>query len=120
VTSDNESSRRKYAADRRLGNVEAEPLFVDSDMLLPIGGARSSHASSDSPRPINVSMVVLLAEPQKYDDKFIRTIGFVCLEYEGDALYLHEQDYRHQNYENALELRGTKAVRELKPETGDC
>jgi hypothetical protein len=65
-------------------------------------------------------MVVLLAEPQKYDDKFIRTIGFVCLEYEGDALYLHEQDYRHQNYENALELRGTKAVRELKPETGDC
>ena len=70
------------------GNVEAEPLFVDSDTLLPIGGARSSHASSDSPRPINVSMVVLLAEPQEYDDKFIRTIGFVCLEYEGDALYL--------------------------------
>ena len=33
-------------------------------------------------------MVVLLAEPQEYDDKFIRTIGFVCLEYEGDALYL--------------------------------
>ena len=80
-------------------------------MLLPVGSARSSHASSGSPKPINVGMVALLAEPQKYDGRVIQTIGFVCLEYEGDALYLHEEDYRYQNYENALALRVAEAQR---------
>src|SRR5260370_39178916 len=79
--------------------------LVALTMLLPVGGARSSRASSDTPKPINVGMVRLLANPQEYDSKFIRTIGFVCLEYEGDALYLHEEDYRYQNYKNALALR---------------
>ena len=80
-------------------------------MLLPFGSARSSHASSGRPKPINVGMVALLAEPQSYDGKFIRTFGFMCLEYEGDALYLHEEDYRYQNYKNAVWLRVAEAQR---------
>ena len=80
-------------------------------MLLPVGSVLSSQVPTDRPRPMNVGMVALLAESQKYDGKFIRTFGFVCLEYEGDALYLHEEDYRYQNYKNALALRVAEAQR---------
>ena len=80
-------------------------------MLLPVGSAQSSHASSDRPKPIDVGMVALLAEPQRYDGKFIRTIGFACIEFEGDALYLHVEDYRYQNDGNALALRLAEAQR---------
>jgi hypothetical protein len=80
-------------------------------ILLPLGSARSSRTASSNPKPLNVGMVALLADPQKYDGKFIRTFGFMCLEYEGDALYLHEEDYRYQNYKNALALRVAEAQR---------
>lgn len=74
-------------------------------ILLPVGSARSSRAASNSPKPIDVGMVNLLANPQQYDSRVIRTIGFACLEFEGNALYLHEEDFRYQNYKNALALR---------------
>jgi len=80
-------------------------------MLLPVGSGRSSHASSGRPKPVDVGMVALLAEPQRYDGKFIRTIGFACVEFEGDALYLHVEDYRYQNDGNALALRVAEAQR---------
>lgn len=50
-------------------------------------------------------MVALLADPQKYEGKAVRTIGFMCLEYEGNALYLHEEDYRYGILKNAMALR---------------
>jgi hypothetical protein len=40
----------------------------------------------------NVSMVQLIATPEKFDGKFVRVIGFLNLEFEGDALYLHRED----------------------------
>jgi hypothetical protein len=63
---------------------------------------RSSPASRD---PIDVGMVGLLSAPQKYQGNFIRTIGFVCIEFEGNALYLHEEDYRYGLSKNSFALR---------------
>jgi len=40
----------------------------------------------------NVSMIQLIATPEKFDGKFARVIGFLNLEFEGDALYLHRED----------------------------
>jgi hypothetical protein len=40
----------------------------------------------------NVSMVQLIATSEKWDGKFVRVIGFLNLEFEGDALYLHRED----------------------------
>lgn len=45
--------------------------------------------------PTNVSMVQLIANPEKFDGKLIRIIGFLRLEFEGDALYLHREDYEN-------------------------
>jgi len=43
--------------------------------------------------PINVTMVQLIANPERFDGKLIRVIGFLRLEFEGDVLYLHREDY---------------------------
>src|SRR5438034_11609304 len=57
--------------------------------------ARQTGGSFDSAKPVDVGMVALSAVPERYDGKFVRTHGFLCIEFEGDALYLHEEDYRH-------------------------
>jgi hypothetical protein len=66
------------------------------------GAANSSKSSSKRPEPVDVSMVALLAVPEKYDGKYVRTTAFLCLEFEGNALYLHEEDYRYGMSKNAL------------------
>jgi hypothetical protein len=63
-----------------------------------------SGRSSDSAEPREVSIVGLLASPQDYNGRFIRTTGFLCIEFEGNALYLHEEDYRYSMTKNAVKL----------------
>jgi len=58
-------------------------------------------------------MVALLASPQKYIGKRIRMQGFLHLEFEGNALYLHEEDYRYALTGNACYL-GLSKVQERK------
>jgi len=64
---------------------------------------------SQRPDPINVGMVTLLAGPQRYEGKVIRTIGFLDVEFEGNALYLHEEDYHHGILNNSVPLRLTES-----------
>jgi len=45
--------------------------------------------------PIDVSMVQLIANPEQFDGKLIRVIGFLRLEFEGNVLYLHREDYEN-------------------------
>ena len=52
--------------------------------------------------PIRVSLVQLIANPEKYDGKVVFVVGFVSLEFEGSAIYLHEEDYKHALYRNGL------------------
>jgi hypothetical protein len=68
--------------------------------------------SSDVPKPIDVGMVALIAAPDAYEGKFIRTHGFLCIEFEGDAVYLHEEDYRHGLTKSSFALRLSKPQRE--------
>lgn len=72
---------------------------------------RETHRSSASREPINVGMVALLASPERYEGKFIRTHGFLCIEFEGDALYLHEEDYRYGLTKDSFALRLTDSQR---------
>ena len=37
----------------------------------------------------------LIAQPEKFDGKSIRLIGFLSIEFEGTALYLHREDFDH-------------------------
>lgn len=40
-----------------------------------------------------VSLISLIATPEKYNQKRIRVIGYFNLEFEGNALYLSKEDY---------------------------
>jgi len=50
----------------------------------------------------NVSLVKLIANPEKYDGKRIQVIGYLHLEFEGNAIYLHEEDFKHAISENSF------------------
>jgi hypothetical protein len=38
-------------------------------------------------------MVQLIADPERFDGRLIHVIGFLRLEFEGNVLYLHREDY---------------------------
>jgi hypothetical protein len=41
----------------------------------------------------SISLISLIANPQKYNQRKVRVKGFLNLEFEGDAIYLHKEDY---------------------------
>ena len=40
-----------------------------------------------------VSLIELIANPQKWDGKVVLIVGYLNLQFEGDAIYLHAEDY---------------------------
>ena len=56
------------------------------------------------PSPLNVSMVQLIANPKAFHGKWVRVIGFCHLEFEGNALYLHRDDYERAISRNGVWL----------------
>jgi hypothetical protein len=63
-------------------------------------------------RPTHVSMVALLANPEKFDGHFVRVDGFLRIEFEGHALYFHKEDYDRQLTKNSLWLGISKSGEE--------
>ena len=49
-----------------------------------------------------VSMVELLANPEKYDHKRVRLMGYIHFEFEGNGIYLHKEDEANHLYANGL------------------
>ena len=89
-------------------------LVLVALLLLPLGGkgapvSNQTGGSSNRSNPLGVGMVALIAVPERYDGRLVRTIGFLCVEFEGNALYLHEEDYRHGLTENSFALRLSKS-----------
>lgn len=74
------------------------------------GGAPSGkggHGSTDvaSPDdPVDASLIELIAAPERFRNRRVRLIGYVVLEFEGTAVYLHEEDYTRAIMRNALWL----------------
>ena len=63
-------------------------------------GGQAVHPTGEF--PLSVSILQLIATPEKFDGKSIRVVGFLRVELEGDALYLHKEDYDHHIYKNSL------------------
>lgn len=49
-----------------------------------------------------VSILQLIATPEKFDGKVVQVVGFLRLEFEGNILYLHEEDYKRGITKNGL------------------
>ncbi len=50
----------------------------------------------------DVSLIQLIANPEKYDGKQVRFIGFLRIEFEGNAIYFHREDYERGLGRNAI------------------
>jgi hypothetical protein len=65
----------------------------------------SPAGSKGRPRPPyaeNVSMIQLVASPEKYDGKVVGVIGYLQLKFEDNELFLHEEDYKRSITKNAI------------------
>lgn len=60
--------------------------------------------AGDTPAPSAevVSLERLITAPEQYDGKAVLIVGFLRLEFEGNGLYLHEEDYEHGITKNAI------------------
>jgi hypothetical protein len=76
------------------------------------GSTSSVHAQllgynpSDSAdmKALDISAIQLIANPKTYNGKKVRVIGFVRLEFEGNAVYLHREDYENGLMKNAIRI----------------
>jgi hypothetical protein len=56
----------------------------------------------------DVSLIQLIANPQIYDGKIVRITGFLHLEFEGNVIYLHREDFRYGLTKNGIWLNTPK------------
>ena len=61
---------------------------------------------------VTVSLIQLIANPEKYDGEHFGIIGFLRLEFEGNRLYLHEEDYKNALRDNSVGLDVTRKQRQ--------
>lgn len=60
-------------------------------------------------QPKDVSMIQLISDPQRFDGKMIRVIGYLHLEFEGNAIYLHREDFDRAIHQNGLWIELTES-----------
>src|SRR5262245_12174969 len=64
-----------------------------------------ANAAGTHQRAIDVSIIRLIAAPEAYANKVVRVIGYLNIEFECNAIYVHEQDFRHDISQNGLWVR---------------
>ena len=81
-------------------------LIVPASVPGVLGAKRDTGALAD------VSLLQLIATPERFDGKLVRVKGYCRLAFEGTALYLHQQDYEHGMPENSVWLEISRSERE--------
>ncbi len=74
--------------------------------LMPVCWAQAS-----AEEPTQVSLVQLLATPERFDGKRVAVVGYCWLEFEGDAVYLSREDYVNRVFKNAIWLHVSREQR---------
>jgi hypothetical protein len=94
------SMARPSAASIQSLSSSREPLLRKQAVLTL--EAIQSFEPKASPQAQQVSIIALIANPDKYDGKQVQIIGFLRLEFEGDAIYIHQQDFEHAISKNGI------------------
>jgi hypothetical protein len=82
-------------------------------ILIKASSAAPISRAQNNPIRNTVSIVQLIATPEKYDGKVVQVMGFLRLEFEGDAIYLHEDDYKHAILKNGLTVVRNVKINEM-------
>nr|WP_315152948.1 hypothetical protein [uncultured Flavobacterium sp.] len=62
----------------------------------------------------DISLIRLIATPEKYDGKQVQVRGYLNLEFEGNAIYLHKEDYSKALTDNGFWVNFSKEIAEKK------
>ena len=57
----------------------------------------------------DVSLIQLIANPDRFEGKKVRVVGYIHREFESNGIYLHKDDYELSIYRNGLWLNGSCA-----------
>jgi hypothetical protein len=79
-------------------------------LLLLCVAVLGANAQSPVSQPLKVSMVQLLAAPERFDGKLVLVQGFLDMSREGDLLFLHQEDCKNLLLENAIWVRRTEQM----------
>ena len=63
--------------------------------------------------PGDVTMTELIANPAKHEGQTVRVIGFLHLEFEGNVLYAHKEDFDHAILGNGIWVHMASDKRDL-------
>jgi hypothetical protein len=74
--------------------------------------AETKKPGSSPGQPVSVSLIRLIATPEAFDGAYVRVFGFVRIEHEGTAVYLHREDAEHMLTKNGLWLAANDAAPE--------
>jgi hypothetical protein len=83
-------------------------------LFLTIGSTTGAFAQNDTiakpekikerPKSEDISIINLIANPEKYYGRRVRVFGYMSSEFEGTAIYFSRDDYDHHIYKNAIFL----------------
>jgi len=62
------------------------------------------HSQNSNEKTVSTSIIKLISNPEQFNNKPIRIIGFLHLEFEGNAIFLHKEDFENRNNQNAFYL----------------
>ena len=81
--------------------------------LLLLGSAFWSNGQDPHAQiPEEISLLQLIATPERYDGKLVAVKGFLHLEFEGDILYLHREDWEQRISKNGIWVGGNPMLKE--------
>lgn len=72
----------------------------------------ATHAFAAEPVE-DVSLLQLIATPERFEGKVIRTVAYLRLEFEGDAVYLHREDSEKTIFKNGIWIDVTESQRKV-------
>ena len=82
--------------NRKLGRITSWLIALVFASIMPSSSISRAQTSSPPAQPVVVSMIQLLSHPDKYEGKWVLTLGFLSMQPQREYhLYLHEEDQRY-------------------------
>jgi len=79
------------------------PAVLSAVLSAPSSVSAGAGAGEGTPEsPLDISMIALISDPAAYDGLFVRVEGYLSLEFEGTAIYLHREDCENFLCRNGL------------------
>jgi hypothetical protein len=114
--------RRAQGRAKEMAMLRAPLAVLAVAMPLGVGCSRSSPAIAQttagkdvaaSDMAERVSLVQLIADPEKYEGRSVRVMGFCVFQFEEQALFLHREDADQMNFANGLWLETSQQHADL-------